>query len=132
MIHNHDKALPGYISSVWTDFFLGYLFLSLRIDPCLCLIPTLFRRRLTPFSGRGLSSILVTSLCQVESRTLLAKSHFLGRNCRPSRSTGGSLRASQLLKPSRVQCSMCCFTTNMEFLTRISISTRKSASLNCP
>jgi len=109
-----------------------FIFHSLRIETCLYLIPTLFRRRLRPFSGRGLSSILVTSLYQLESRTLLAKSHFPGPNCRPSRSTGGSLRASRLLKPLRVQCSMCCFTINIEFLTRISISTRECANLNCP
>lgn len=102
-----------------------------RPPKCLYLIPTPSRGRQKPFSGTGLSVILFIDLCQMGSKTLLVESNFQGRNSRSSPSTGGSLRVSQLSRPSRVQCSMYCFTTNMEFLTRIFILTRKNANLNC-
>ena len=81
--------------------------------------------------GRGSYTILATNICQMEFNMLPAKSHLPGQNCRPSPSTGGSLRASQLSK-LRVQCSMHCFTRKMGFPTRMSISIRKSVNFNCP
>ena len=118
------------ISQLIPSSAIRSLTLPFCTDLPVSLLETYAIQKETP--GRGSYTILATNICQMELNMLPAKSHLPGQNCRPSPSIGGSLGASQLSKPLRVQCSMYCFTRKMGFPTRMSISIRKSVSFNCP